>query len=52
MQSTKCVVLSPQMLDQFISLPLGFLTPKSGLCILNVLVGFFPFVESFILEEF
>ncbi len=47
-QPTKCVAWSPQRLNQFISFPLGFFTPKSGIRILGALRGFLPFVESFV----
>jgi hypothetical protein len=47
-QSTKCVAWSPHGLNQFISLLPSFLTLEFGLCIIGALMGFFPFVESFI----
>jgi hypothetical protein len=52
MQLTKCVAWSPQRLNQSISLPPSFLTPESGLHILNVPIGSLAFVESFISEVF
>jgi hypothetical protein len=48
MQPTKCVAWSSQALDQSISLPLSFLTPKSGLHILDVPMGSLAFLESFV----
>ncbi len=47
-QPMKCVAWSPQRLNRFISFPLGFFTPKSGIRILGVLMGSLPFVESFV----
>jgi hypothetical protein len=44
----KCVVWFPQGLDQSI----GSLTLEYNLPILGVLVGFLPFVESFVSEVF
>jgi hypothetical protein len=49
-QLTKCVVWSPQGLDHFISLLLGFFTLNLGFCILGALVGSKSFIESFMLE--
>jgi hypothetical protein len=47
-----CVALSPQGLDLSISLPLGFFALNTNLCILNALLGFMPFMESFVTKPF
>jgi hypothetical protein len=47
-QLAKCVVWSSQKLDQSISLLPYFLTFESDFHILNVHVGFLPFVECFV----
>jgi hypothetical protein len=48
----KCVTWFPQGLDHFISLPLGFLIPDFGFCILGALVGSTSFIESLVVEVF
>jgi len=50
MQPTKCVAWSPQMLDHFISLPHGFLTPNLNFRILGTLMKSISFVESFVVK--
>jgi hypothetical protein len=52
MQLVKCVAWSPHGLNLSISLPLGFVTPNIGLCILGAPVCFMPFVESCVGEAF
>jgi hypothetical protein len=47
---TKCVVWSPQGLDHYVSLPLGFFTPTSSFHILGALVGSKSIIELFLLE--
>jgi len=39
-------------LDHFISLPLGFLTPNLGFCILGALMALISFLESFVAKAF
>jgi hypothetical protein len=46
----KCVVWSPQGLDHFISLVLGFVTLDLTFCILGTLMGSKSFVELFVVE--
>ncbi len=47
-QPTKCIAWFPSGLNQFISLLPCFLTPEYSLCIIGALMGYLPFVESFV----
>jgi hypothetical protein len=48
----KCVAWSPQGLDQSISIPLHFFTPKFNFPIFDVPMGSLSFMESFVLKSF
>jgi len=50
-QPKKCVAWSP-LIHLSISLPLDFLTFNTCLCILGAIVGYIPFVESFVAKVF